>query len=574
MRFLSIVPLCAFALVAGASEPNRFSLVRSDSGEADGDAAGFAVFSLDESAIRLACVEEPADVPAGVQPAVAVLCHGFGGSKESPLFDALSKALRKRGVSVARFDFNGHGESEGAFRDMTVSNEVLDAKTVVDFYRDVRNARVALVGHSQGGVVAALAASELGAENVEALVLLAPAAVLREDALRGRIFDAVFDPLDPPETVPVLGGSLEIGRDYVLGAQRTDPYPAVASYAGPLLVLHGRGDTVVPWTCGERFVSGRLGNGRFTLLPTADHAFTGVEKAVAEEVAQFVAACFHAGSAEDETHAEAAEVAEAPAPAVEEEHAEIAEAPAPAAEEEHAESAEDPAPAVEEEHAEAAEIAEAPAPAAEEEHAEAAEIAEAPAPAAEEEHAEAAEIAEAPAPAAEEEHAETAEVAEAPAPAVPAAEVGGGSGEAEPPPVVVEAPAPAEAAPVEETPADEGGEAALIQSTAAAEPPAVDSVESLAAAYPVQPVDSSASVVNILAAPNGFTWEGFEVPEADLLDRIRILGQTAPASVVRIQAFRETPVETLKEILSALKAAGIAGVSVQLPAVSSVVPAH
>ena len=523
MRFLSIVPLCAFALVAGASEPNRFSLVRSDSGEADGDAAGFAVFSLDESAIRLACVEEPADVPAGVQPAVAVLCHGFGGSKESPLFDALSKALRKRGVSVARFDFNGHGESEGAFRDMTVSNEVLDAKTVVDFYRDVRNARVALVGHSQGGVVAALAASELGAENVEALVLLAPAAVLREDALRGRIFDAVFDPLDPPETIPVLDGTRELGRDYVLGAQRTDPYSAVAAYPGPLLAMHGRGDTVVPWTCGERFVSGRVGNGRFTLLPTADHAFSGVEKAVADEVAQFVAACFNAA------------------------------------------------------------VAEVPAPAAEEEHAESAEVAEAPASAVEEEHAEAAEVAEAPAPAVEEEHAEAAEIAEAPAPAVPAAEVGGGSGEAEPPPVVVEAPAPAEAAPVEaapveeapaeaapveEVPADAGGEAALTQSTAVAEPPAVDSVESLAAAYPVQPVDSSASVINVLAAPNGFTWEGFEVSEADLLDRIRILGESAPASVVRIQAFRETPVETLKEIISALKTAGIAGVSV-----SSVVPA-
>ena len=510
MRFLSIVPLCAFALVAGASEPNRFSLVRSDSGEADGDAAGFAVFSLDESAIRLACVEEAADVPAGVQPAVAVLCHGFGGSKESPLFDALSKALRKRGVSVARFDFNGHGESEGAFRDMTVSNEVLDAKTVVGYYRNIRNARVALVGHSQGGVVAALAAAELGPENVDALVLLAPAAVLREDALRGRIFDAVFDPLDPPETIPVMDGSLEIGREYVEVAQRTDPYAGLAAYPGPLLVVHGRGDTVVPWTYGERFVSGRAG-GRFTLLPKADHAFSGVEKAVAEEVAQFVAARFHAEAAEvaeapaEEEHAETAEIAEAPAPAVEEEHAEAAE------------SAEAPAPAAEE-HAESAESAEVPAPAAEETHAESAEVAEAPAPAVEEEHAEAAETAEAPAPA-EEEHAESAE-----------------------------APAPAQSA-------------------------AADSVQSIVEAYPVRPVDPAGTVLDVLVAPNGFTWQGLEVSEEDLLERIRLFGRSEPSANVRIVTFRETPVGRLREILDAVRDAGFANVSVQLPAAVSVAPA-
>ena len=469
MKILPIATLCAFALCAGAADPSRFTLARSDSpGEDDLD-GGLGIFSLDDSAIRLACTEEAPDA-AGAQPPVAILCHGFAARKESPLFDALSEALRARGVAVARFDFNGHGESDGEFRDMTVSNEVLDAKTVVDFYRDVRNARVALVGHSQGAVVAALAASELGAENVETLALLAPAAVLREDALRGRIFDAVFDPLDPPETVPVADGSLELGRDYILGAQQTDPYSAVAAYAGPLLVVHGRGDTVVPWTYGERFVSGRLG-GRFTLLPKADHAFSGVEKAVAEEVAQFVAACFNAESAEEETHAEAAEVAEAPAPAVEEEHAESAE------------------------------------------------------------------VAEAPAPAEEETHAESAEVAEAPAPV------------------------------------DAGGEAAPIQSTAAAEPPAVDSptvpesvtVASLAAAHPAPPVKPGESVVDILVAPNGFAWQGLEVTEDDLLDRIRLFGESDSSQPVRIDTFPDMPVETLRKIFDALQSAGFSSVSIRLP---------
>ena len=499
MRFLPIASLCAFALCAGAADSTRFSLFRSDSDGEDGSGAGSSVFSLDDSAVRLVGLEEPADAPAGGQPAVAILCHGFSATKESPLFDALSKAFRKRGVSVARFDFNGHGESEGAFRDMTVSNEVLDARTVVDYYRDVRNARVALVGHSQGGVVAALAAAGLGAENVSSLVLLAPAAVLREDALRGRIFDAVFDPLDPPETIPVFGGARELGRDYVLDAQRTDPYAAIASYAGPVLVLHGRGDTVVPWTFGERFVSGRL-NGRFTLLPTADHAFTGVEKAVADDVAQFVVACFRAE-----------------------------EAPAPEAEEA-------PSPSTEEAIAEIAEIEEALTPAV---------------------------------PEAEEEQAANEEIAAAPSTIAPEAEIGGGPGEAEPPPAAEEEPAEsAEAAPPAVPEAEIGG------GSGEAEPPPVETepatVAGLAAAYPPVPVDPAESVFDILVAPNGFTWQGFEVSEEDLFDRIRAFGRSEPGSHIRIQTFPEIPFETLKAVLTALKDAGFARVSVQMPAAASV----
>ena len=185
MRRLLPTALSLVALAATAASPNRFSLVRSDSGNASGDAEA-GLFSLDEDTLRLACLEEAPERAADGEPAVAILCHGFMGRKESPLFDAISKALRAKGVAVARFDFNGHGESEGSFGRMTVSNEVLDVETVVDYYRNVRGARVALVGHSQGGVVAALAAARLGADSIEALALLAPAGVLRDDAVRER----------------------------------------------------------------------------------------------------------------------------------------------------------------------------------------------------------------------------------------------------------------------------------------------------------------------------------------------------------------------------------------------------
>ena len=561
MRRILPAALSLLAFAAAAAEPNRFSLVRSDSG----DAAEAGVFSLDDATLRLACAEEQPDaVPDGATPPVAVLCHGLGSAKENPLFDALSKALRARGVAVARFDFNGHGASEGPFERMTVSNEVLDVETVMDYYRNVRGARAALVGHSQGGVVAALAAARLGSGSVDALVLLAPAAVLREDALRGRVLDAVFDPLDPPETVPVLDGRFRLGRDYILDAQETDPYPAAASFGGPLLVVHGQADTVVPWTCGQRFVDARPGQGELVLVRPAGHDFKGWEDTVAGVVANFVAKSFGLSVAEEPAPVETpAPVEETPAP-IEEVPTPVEEAPAPVEALPAAPAQSVPVELPPDIRGDMRSFLDALDTQAS--------VEPAPAVPADESHAESAEVAE-PVPVVES-HAESAEVAELDL--VDNGATGGngeqsaegGSGEAEPPPVETHA----EPAPVA------GGEAAITESTPAAlppavdslqvsvaEPPAVDSIQTLAAAYPALPIPPNGSVINILAAPNGLTWQGLEVEEEDMLERIRIFGKSIPEANVRIQAFAETPAALVKRLVDAARDAGFTKVSVVLP---------
>ena len=71
-----------------------------------------------------------AKTKAGKKTPLLVLCHGFGGNKEGKLFDCLVDSLNKKGIAVIRFDFNGHGKSEGKFEDMTVLNEIEDAKSI------------------------------------------------------------------------------------------------------------------------------------------------------------------------------------------------------------------------------------------------------------------------------------------------------------------------------------------------------------------------------------------------------------------------------------------------------------
>ena len=209
--------------------------------------------TLEGSKGKLAAVIQTPELKAGEKVPMVMLMHGFMGKKESALEEQMAASLEAQGIASIRFDFNGHGESEGDFQEMTVPNEIEDAKKVYAYVKALPYVeKIAMSGHSQGGVVTAMTAGELGTEQVAAVVLLAPAAVLRDDAIRGNTMGKVYDPLNPPAYVEMFGG-LKLGRDYIQTAFWLPIYETAAKYKGPACIIHGTGDRVVPFTYGERF---------------------------------------------------------------------------------------------------------------------------------------------------------------------------------------------------------------------------------------------------------------------------------------------------------------------------------
>lgn len=235
-----------------------------------------------------ACIVKPG-MAEGAKVPLAIIMHGFTGNKESTLLDGISRELAKRGIASLRFDFNGHGKSEGKFEDMTVPNEIEDAKKAYDYARSLPWVDgIALVGHSQGGVVAAMTAGELGDDKVKAVVLLAPAAVLREDAIRGNSQGALYDPLDPPATVKLPGRDLSIGAAYIRTAFSLPIYETARKYHGPAMMIHGNADHIVPYTYSERFHSIWPGS-ELVILDHFDHGFSQYQDRAAELAADFLA---------------------------------------------------------------------------------------------------------------------------------------------------------------------------------------------------------------------------------------------------------------------------------------------
>ena len=233
--------------------------------------------SIDGDHGKLTALIQKPELQQGEKCPMVVFCHGFSGTKDGPMFELICDSLQVHGIASIRFDFNGHGQSEGEFKDMTVPNEIEDAKKVVEYVRDLRYVSdVAIVGHSQGGVVAAMTAGqlseELGAPAFKAVALMAPAAVLRDDAIRGNTMGKNYDPFDPGEYVELYGG-LKLGAGYIRTAFTLPIYETAAKYQGPAIIVHGNADRVVPYTYGERFHQIWPGS-EYVLQEYFDHGFS------------------------------------------------------------------------------------------------------------------------------------------------------------------------------------------------------------------------------------------------------------------------------------------------------------
>ena len=233
--------------------------------------------TIDGSKGKLAAIiQKPATQP-GEQIPMVIMMHGFGGNKgggeRKTLFDVIADKLEAQGIATIRFDFNGHGESEGEFWQHTVPNEIEDALKVYEYVRDLRYvSTVSVLGHSQGGVVASMVAGKLGAE-IKAAVLMAPAAVLRDDAIRGSTFGSSYDPLNlQGDYIELMGGRQKLGTEYIRTAFSLPIYKTAANYKGALCVIHGTGDKVVPYTYGERYTE-QSNNAELYILPGEDHGF-------------------------------------------------------------------------------------------------------------------------------------------------------------------------------------------------------------------------------------------------------------------------------------------------------------
>ena len=228
--------------------------------------------------------------PETDQCTMVILMHGIFSSKDYNPMPAIAKGLAKAGIASLRFDFNGHGTSEGRMQDMTIEKEIADAMAVYDYVKALPYvSEIGFLGHSQGGVVASMAAGRLAAQGQDApkrLVLIAPGAVIKNACQNGKFFNARFDPKDPPEFIRCWG-FMKLGREYLLTTQDLDIYGTAAAYEGKVRILHGTKDKIVPMWCSEQYKETYGDRAELVVIKGENHTITNRRDEVVRRIVEF-----------------------------------------------------------------------------------------------------------------------------------------------------------------------------------------------------------------------------------------------------------------------------------------------
>ena len=234
-------------------------------------------------------------LPEGFDPAadrcpMVILMHGIFSSKDFNPMPSLAKALARAGIASIRFDFDGHGKSGGRMQDMTIEKEIADAMVIWEYAKLLPFVtRIGFLGHSQGGVIASMTAGRLAAAGrhvPDGMVLLAPGSVIKEACQGGKFFNARFDPADPPQYIRCWG-TMKLGREYLLTTQQLDIYGTAAAYEGPVLLLHGTKDSIVPMWCSEQYLETYGSRATLVKVDGENHMITRRKKEICAQAVAF-----------------------------------------------------------------------------------------------------------------------------------------------------------------------------------------------------------------------------------------------------------------------------------------------
>ncbi len=154
-----------------------------------------------------------------------------------------------------RFDYFGHGQSTGDFREGTISGWRHEVNHILDHLTDGPQI---LIGSSFGGFIASLVALDQP-EKIKGLILIAPAIDMTERLMLAEMTDAERHTLHSageiiraseydPEGYPITLKLIEDGRSHCLLGQ-----PIALDI--PIYILHGQRDEAVPWRLSLEFAA-------------------------------------------------------------------------------------------------------------------------------------------------------------------------------------------------------------------------------------------------------------------------------------------------------------------------------
>jgi len=207
---------------------------------------------------------------------IVILCHGFSTSKNSRTYVRLQEILNNHDISTFRFDFFGHGESEGKFEDITISEAVDDVLNAIKFLKELGYSKMGLMGGSFGGLASIITASKTN--DLFVLALKSPLSDYegREKVIKNK--DELENWREKGYRYYISGDGRKLKLNYAFfeDSRNNNGYEAAKQIRMPTLIVHGDKDESVPVKQSKKLTS-LIENCRLEIIKKADHKYTHPE---------------------------------------------------------------------------------------------------------------------------------------------------------------------------------------------------------------------------------------------------------------------------------------------------------
>ncbi|PRX08116.1 UNVERIFIED_ORG: pimeloyl-ACP methyl ester carboxylesterase [Martelella mediterranea] len=190
--------------------------------------------------------------PGNTDKPALVWFSGYGSDMLGTKAEALDAYAAEENLAMIRFDYTGHGESEGAFADGTISRWLADSLAAIDH---AAPERIIIIGSSMGGWLALRAVQELKKRSdgpkIEGLLLLAPAPDFTNELIEPGLKEAECKALADKgyfEEASIYGPEPTIYTANLLDdGRRNRVLDGIIETGCPVHIIQGRQDPDVPY---------------------------------------------------------------------------------------------------------------------------------------------------------------------------------------------------------------------------------------------------------------------------------------------------------------------------------------
>lgn len=207
---------------------------------------------------------------------------GFQSDMAGAKATFLEQQCRERGQAYLRFDYTGHGESEGKFEDGTISLWKQDALDILDHvYPLGPQNKIVLVGSSMGGWISFLVLLAR-TERIKGMVGLAAAPDFTDDLYYGHLTEEQRAELEEKTAILVPNEYSDqpytLTKTLITDGRTNFILDRKIALEVPVTLIQGMEDAEVPWEMTARIQNSFTGNEVDVLLiEDGDHRLSRPE---------------------------------------------------------------------------------------------------------------------------------------------------------------------------------------------------------------------------------------------------------------------------------------------------------